>query len=378
MNLQRTAAIARKEFIHIRRDPRSLGLGIAIPMLLLFLFGYALTLDVDRVPLAVWDQSATPLSREFVSRFSGSRFFSLKLTTDNYHILERAINDRTVRIALIIPVDFTRRVQSGGKNAEVQVILDGSDSTTATLTAAYAETVAQRFNRDLLVRQTERMGLATPRAALEVSPRIWYNADLLSRNAIIPGLIAIIMMVIAALLTSLTVAREWEIGTMEQVIATPLAPAELVIGKLIPYFAIGILDLALAVLAGRFIFDVPLRGNLLLLLAVSIIFLIGALAFGMLLGIVTRSQFMASQLALVTTMLPAFLLSGFIVPIENMPYPIQVITHIVTARYLVTMLRGIYLKEAGPAILAGNILLLVLFGVVVITLSIRKFRKKVE
>ena len=141
MNLQRIAAIARKEFLHIRRDPRSLGLGIAIPMLLLFLFGYALTLDVDRVPLAVWDQSATPISREFVSRFTGSRFFSLTLTTDKYLALERAIDTRTVRIALVIPVDFARRVQSGG-NAEVQVILDGSDSTTATLTAAYAETVA--------------------------------------------------------------------------------------------------------------------------------------------------------------------------------------------------------------------------------------------
>ena len=376
MNLQRIAAIARKEFLHIRRDPRSLGLGIAIPMLLLFLFGYALTLDVDRVPLAVWDQSATPISREFVSRFTGSRFFSLTLTTDKYLALERAIDTRTVRIALVIPVDFARRVQSGG-NAEVQVILDGSDSTTATLTAAYAETVAQRFNRDLLVRTTRRMGFPAPAAALEVRPRVWYNADLLSRNAIIPGLIAIIMMVIAALLTSLTVAREWETGTMEQVIATPLTPAELVIGKLTPYFAIGILDLTLAVLAGRFIFDVPLRGNLLLLFTVSVIFLVGALAFGMLLGIVTKSQFMASQLALVTTMLPAFLLSGFIFPIENMPYPIQVITHIVTARYLVTMLRGIYLKEAGPAILAENILLLVLFGVVVVSVSIWKFRKKI-
>ena len=377
MKPQRIVAITRKEFLHIRRDPRSLGLGIAIPMLLLFLFGYALTLDVDRVPLAVWDQSATPVSREFVSRFTGSRFFSLKLTTDNYPALEKAIDTRDVRIALVIPAEFARRIHSGG-SAEVQVILDGSDSTTATLTAAYAETVAQRFNRDLLLRTTQRMGISTPAAAVEVRPRVWYNADLLSRNAIIPGLIAIIMMVIAALLTSLTVAREWETGTMEQVIATPLTAAELVIGKLLPYFAIGILDLTLAVLAGRFIFDVPLRGNLLLLFTVSVIFLVGALAFGMLLGIATKSQFMASQLALVTTMLPAFLLSGFIFPIDNMPYPIQVITHIVTARYLVTMLRGIYLKEAGPEILAGNILLLVLFGVVVVALSIRLFRKKIE
>jgi drug efflux transport system permease protein len=377
MKLQRISAIARKEFLHIRRDPRSLGLGIAIPMLLLFLFGYALTLDVDRVPLAVWDQSATPASREFVSRFTGSRYFSLKLVADSYPDMERAIDTRNVLIALIIPPDFARRVQAGG-SAPVQVILDGSDSTTATLTGAYAETVAQGFNRDILLRETRRMGLSAPAAALEIRPRVWYNADLLSRNAIVPGLIAIIMMVIAALLTSLTVAREWETGTMEQVIATPLTPAELVVGKLIPYIAIGMFDLALAVLSGRFIFDVPLRGSLLLLFTVSIIFLVGALSFGMLLGIITRSQFMASQLALVTTMLPAFLMSGFVFPIENMPYPIRIVTHLVTARYLVTMLRGIYLKEAGLEILAWNILLLVIFGVLVVTLCIRKFRKKIE
>ena len=377
MKFQRITAIARKEFLQIRRDPRSLGLGIAIPMLLLFLFGYALTLDVDRVPLAVWDQSNTPVSREFVSRFTGSRYFSLKLVADSYPDIERAIDSRNVLIALIIPPDFTRRVQAG-RDAPVQVILDGSDSTTATLTSAYAETVAQGFNRDILLRETRRMGLSPPVAALEIRPRVWYNADLLSRNAIVPGLIAIIMMVIAALLTSLTVAREWETGTMEQVIATPLTPAELVVGKLIPYITIGMFDLALAVLSGRFIFDVPLRGSLLLLFTVSIIFLVGALSFGMLLGIITRSQFMASQLALVTTMLPAFLLSGFIFPIENMPYPIQVVTHLVTARYLVTMLRGIYLKEADLEILAGNILLLVIFGLLVVTLSIRKFRKKIE
>ena len=377
MKLQRLTAIARKELIQIRRDPRSLGLGIALPMLLLFLFGYALTLDVDRVPLALWDQSATPVSREFVSRFAGSRFFSLKLTADGYPALEQAIDSRKVGCALVIPADFARKLQAG-KSAQLQLILDGSDSTTATLTAAYAESIVQRFNRDLLIRQTRRMGRTPPAAALELRPRVWYNADLLSRNAIIPGLIAIIMMVIAALLTSLTVAREWECGTMEQLIATPMTPAELVIGKLIPYFAIGVLDLTLAILAGRFIFQVPLRGDLLLLLVVSVIFLVGALAFGMLLGIVTKSQFMASQLALVTTMLPAFLLSGFIFPIENMPYPIRLITHLVTARYLVTMLRGIYLKESGPALLWGNILLLLLFGVTVITLSIKKFRKKIE
>ena len=376
MKLQRLAAVSRKEFLHIRRDPRSLGLGIAIPMLLLFLFGYALTLDVDRVPLTVWDRSTTPASREFISQFSGSRFFTLKQVADSYRSIEQAIDTREVAIALVIPADFAR-IQAG-RSATVQVLLDGSDATKASLTSAYAETVARTYNRDILLKETRRSGMTPPAPALDLRPRVWYNADLLSRNAIVPGLIAIIMMVIAALLTSLTVAREWETGTMEQVIATPLTPAELVVGKLIPYFAIGMFDLALAVPAGRFVFAVPLRGSLLLLLGESVIFLIGALAFGMFLGIVTRSQLLASQLALVGTVLPAFLLSGFIFPIDNMPAPIQVITHLITARYFVEMLRGIYLKESGLAILAASTILLLLYDVLVVTLSIRKFRKKIE
>jgi ABC-2 type transport system permease protein len=376
VKLQRLAAVSRKEFLHIRRDPRSLGLGIAIPMLLLFLFGYALTLDVDRVPLTVWDRSTTPASREFISQFSGSRFFTLKQVADSYRTIEQAIDTREVAIALVIPADFAR-IQAG-RSATVQVLLDGSDATKASLTSAYAETVARTYNRDILLKETRRSGMTPPAPALDLRPRVWYNADLLSRNAIVPGLIAIIMMVIAALLTSLTVAREWETGTMEQVIATPLTPAELVVGKLIPYFAIGMFDLALAVPAGRFVFAVPLRGSLLLLLGESVIFLIGALAFGMFLGIVTRSQLLASQLALVGTVLPAFLLSGFIFPIDNMPAPIQVITHLITARYFVEMLRGIYLKESGLAILAASTILLLLYDVLVVTLSIRKFRKKIE
>ena len=376
MKLQRLAAVSRKEFLHILRDPLSLGLGIAIPMLLLFLFGYALTLDVDRVPLTVWDRSATPASREFISQFSGSRFFTLKQVADSYRTIEQAIDTREVAIALVIPADFAR-IQAG-RSATVQVLLDGSDATKASLTSAYAETVARTYNRDILLKETRRSGMTPPAPALDLRPRVWYNADLLSRNAIVPGLIAIIMMVIAALLTSLTVAREWETGTMEQVIATPLTPAELVVGKLIPYFAIGMFDLALAVPAGRFVFAVPLRGSLLLLLGESVIFLIGALAFGMFLGIVTRSQLLASQLALVGTVLPAFLLSGFIFPIDNMPAPIQVITHLITARYFVEMLRGIYLKESGLAILAASTILLLLYDVLVVTLSIRKFRKKIE
>jgi ABC-2 type transport system permease protein len=378
MNLQRIKAVAKKEFIHIIRDPRSLGMGIVIPMLLLFLFGYALTLDVDRVPLIVWDQSDSHASRELVSRFSGSRYFSLQRYTDNYRDIEHAIDSREALIAVVIPVNFARRIEAG-RQASVQAILDGSDPNTATFALGYAENVVQGYSRDVSLEQLRRLGATRPQTAqLDVRSRVWFNADMVSKNYIFPGLIAVIMMIIAALLTSLTVAREWETGTMEQLISTPLKGYELIVGKLAPYFAIGIVDLVLSVLVGEIFFDIPLNESLLLLFGMSVIFLVGALSLGMLISIVAKSQLLASQLALVATMLPAFLLSGFIFPIDNMPPVIQGITHIVTARYFVTILRGIYLKGIGLDMLAVEAGLLIVFSIVVVALSIRKFRKKIE
>ncbi|HEX5773641.1 MAG TPA: ABC transporter permease [Geomobilimonas sp.] len=376
MKTQRIKAVARKEFLHVIRDPRSLMMGLAIPMLLLFLFGYALTLDVDRVPLMVWDQSNTAASRDFVNRFAGSRYFSLQGTTDNYRDIERAIDRRDALIALVIPVDFARRIETG-RRAEVQAILDGSDSNTATIALGYADAVTRKYSQEIVLEVARRAGSDISVGQLDIRPRIWFNSDMISRNYIFPGLIAVIMMVITALLTSLTVAREWETGTMEQLISTPLTGPEMITGKLIPYFTIGIIDLVLSVLVGEFFFHIPLRGSLWLLFGMSAVFLIGALSLGMLISIVTKNQRMASQLAIVSTMLPAFLLSGFIFPIENMPLPIQGITHIITARYFVTILRGIYLKEVGIEVLAPEAGFLAVFGGVVITLAIRKFRKKI-
>ena len=377
MKFKRVSAVARKEMLHVVRDWRSLGIGIAIPLVMLFLFGYALTLDVDRVPLIVWDQSATPASRDFISGFTASRYFQMVGHAGGYGEIERAIDSRRAVIALTVPVDFSRRVASG-RGVSVQAILDGSDSNVASFALGYAEAVTQSYSQKVTVDVLHRRGLPAPGAGLALQPRVWFNTDMVSRNYIFPGLIAIIMMVIAALLTSLTFAREWEGGTMEQLIATPVTGAELIMGKLIPYFAIGTLDLVLAVLVGEFVFHIPLRGQLWLIFASSSIFLVGALGIGMLISIVTKSQFLASQIALVATMLPAFLLSGFVFPIANMPYPIQLFTHVITARYFVVLLRGIYLKGLGLRLLAGEAILLALFAVFILILSHHKFRKKIE
>jgi len=375
MNLRRLLAIARKEFLHIRRDPRSLGMAIAIPMLMILLFGYALTLDVDNVPIAVWDQSVSPESRELISRFEGSRYFDVRLRAKGYPDIERAIEAGRVMAAVVIPRDFSALL-TAGHAAAVQFLLDGSDSNTATIALGYAESVARGYSRDIAFREARVGGTGTLRDPLEVRPRVWFNADMESKNYIVPGLIAVIMMVIAALLTSLTVAKEWETGTMEQLISTPILARELVLGKLLPYFALGMLDVLLAVGMGEFLFQVPLRGSVALLFGMAAVFLAGALSMGMVISIVTKSQLLASQLAMVLTFLPSFLLSGFMYSIGNMPKAIQVVTYAIPARYFVTLLKGIYLKGTGLSILLGEAALLTAFGVMMVLLANRKFRKK--
>lgn len=350
-------------------------MAIAIPILLLALFGYALTLDVDNVPVIIWDQSESHASREFASHFEGSRYFSIQRYARSYREVERAVDSGESLMGLIIPKNFAGRIDSG-RPAEVQVIVDGSDSNTATIAIGYADAVAQSYTFKVAFREILRTGGIKLNLPLDVRPRVWYNADMESKNYIIPGLIAVIMMVIAALLTSLTVAREWERGTMEQLISTPVKGKELILGKFLPYFIIGMFDVLLAVILGEFLFKVPLRGSVALLFGTAAIFLAGALSLGMLISIVTRSQLLASQLAMVLTFLPSFLLSGFMYAIVNMPGAIQAVTYVIPARYFVSLLKGIYLKGVGLEILAIEAGLLTIFGILMVALANLKFKKK--
>jgi len=377
MKKNRVIAIARKEFIHIIRDPRSLGMAIVIPMLLLVLFGYALTLDVDNVPMVIWDQSESHESREFVSRFTASRYFSLREYVRGYNEIERTIDSGEAFVALVIPTDFAGGIESGGSTS-AQLIVDGSDSNTATIAIGYVDTVTSNYSQDKAIEWAERVGGQTLNMPVELRPRAWFNADLESKNYIVPGLIAVIMMVIAALLTSLTVAREWERGTMEQLISTPVKGNELIFGKLLPYFIIGMFDVLIAVLMGEYLFHVPLRGSIGLLFGMAALFLAGALSLGMVISIMTKSQLLASQLAMVLTFLPSFLLSGFMYAIDNMPEAIQLITYLIPATYFVTLLKGIYLKGIGLEILVVEAGLLTVFSIAMIALANHKFKKKLE
>jgi ABC-2 type transport system permease protein len=377
MNIRRIGAVARKEIIHVVRDWRSMSMAISIPLFQLILFGWALTLDVDRVPLAIWDQSNTPESREFVAEFASSRYFSVREAPSHYDRIERAIDERAAVLAMVVPEDFARRI-GAGQPCDVQILADGSDSNTATIALGYAEMAAYNYSQRVMIKAARRVGAKPISVPVSVDTRVWFNEEMESKNNIVPGIIAVIMSMIAALLTSLTIAREWERGTMEQLASTPVRGAELVLGKLVPYFGLGMVNMVLAVLLGKFAFAVPLRGSVTLLFFAAALFLFVALAQGILISIVTRNQLLATQGALLTTFLPAFLLSGFAFAISNMPRPLQILTYIVPSRYFVTLMKSIYMKGVGLEVLGREILLLAAFCAVLIFLSILFFKKKLR
>jgi ABC-2 type transport system permease protein len=327
MKLIRLKAIARKELIQIVRDPRSLALAVSIPMLLLLLFGYALTLDVDRIPTILLDLDRSPQSRELGDRFFHSRYFQLEAYAQNIAQVQEMLDRGGVQMGLVIPADFSRNLE-WGREAAIQVLLDGTDANTATIALGYAEAIVAIYSQELIRRRIHQRGMGNIAPPVEPRIRVWFNPDLESRNFIIPGLIAVILVILAAILTSGTMAREWERGTMEQLISTPLKKSELILGKLIPYMGIGLGDLVLVVLLGRFLFGVPLRGSGFLLFSLVGLFLLGALCQGVLVSIIAKNQLLSSQISIFLSYLPTFILSGFIYPIGNMPRFIQFLTYI--------------------------------------------------
>ena len=375
MNLIRVKAIAKKELLQIWRDPRTLGMAFFIPMFMITLFGFALTLDVDRVPMVIWDQDKSQGATDFILQFNSSRYFKIIGYADNYADIEDRIDDNKALMAMVIPKDFSSLIRSKHP-APVQLLVDGSDSNTATLAMGYVSSVVTRYNTGFIINDFARAGIKNP-SSIDLRPRIWFNPNLKSRNFIIPGLISMIMMIIGAILTSMTVAREWERGTMEQLISTPVQPWEIILGKIGPYFLIGFIDLLMIVAMGQFVFHVPLRGSLALLFVLSALFLTGILGLGLFISITTKSQLMASQLAFLATFLPSVLLSGFVYPIYNMPKVIQFVTLFVPARYFISILKGIYLKGEGLEVIWSHVVFLALFAVFMMTMARSKFKKRV-
>ena len=366
----RLLAIARKEVIQLRRDRRSMIFAFILPLLLLVIFGYAISWDVKNIAAAVLDYDQSSSSRAVVDALRSSGYFTIAGHVRSAEEYEKLIDSGKVMIVFVFPADFSSKLR-GGEVAELQAIADGSDANTATIALGYAEAVIFSYSTRVLMENR----VVVP---LVAQTRVWYNEELRSRNMIVPGLVAVIMAIIAAILTSLTIAREWERGTMEQLASTPVSRVEIILGKLLPYIGIGVIDIAVITVAGVLLFRVPFRGSVLLLFTLSTLFLIGALGLGIFISAVARSQLVATQMAMVLTYLPSFLLSGFMFSIESMPAPLRAISYIVPARYFLVVTRGIFLKGVGIEVLRLQAFLMIAFAVVGLGLAIVRFRKVIE
>jgi ABC-2 type transport system permease protein len=377
MKISRTWAIARKELFHIFRDWRSLGLVILMPVLLMLLFGYAVSLDVKKVPMAVLDRDKSQESLSFIHRFSASSYFHLRFFAQDEKEVKRLIDRGKVKMGLVLPWDFSKKIKAGRK-ATVQVLLDGSDSNTANIILTYVQGVARDYNLEKTFLKIEQLGGQRLHPPIEGRPRIWFNEELESKNYFIPGLVAVIMSIIGVLLTGQVIVREWEQGTMELLISTPVRKEELIVGKLFPYFFLGLLDLSLAVLMGKWVFEVPFRGSITLLFLLSCIYIIVALALGMTISTVAKTQILDNQMAMVIGFLPTFLLSGFTFVIANMPFWLQLITYGIAPRYYVTILKEVFLKGADISFLWTETLVLFGLAIVGIWVATKSFKKELR
>jgi ABC-2 type transport system permease protein len=377
MSLTRILAIARKEVVQIRRDTRSLMIVIVMPAILVILFGYGVNLDLKGLPVYVLDQEESQQSQDLLKLFQSNEYFHVARVVSSYAELTRALDDGRAKMGLVIPWDFSKRLRDG-RPVEIQALVDASDDNTANVLMGYAQGVVQGYSTQVQIDWLRQRGLSMQSATMTVETRTWYNEDLESSAFIIPGVLALVMSVIGAFLTSLTIAREWERGTMEQLISTPVTAMEIMLGKLTPYFVLGMLDTVISALIAIYWFHVPFRGSWGTLMAASALFMIVVLSLGFLISVIAKNQFAACQIALLITFLPVFLLSGFLFSIEQMPIVLQGITHIFPARYYVSVLKMIFLKGTPASMLYAELIPLAIFTVVLAAVATRSFHKRLD
>ncbi len=367
----RLRGLIRKEFLQIVRDPSSIAIAFLMPLVLLLLFGYGVSLDSEHIPLALVVEQPSADTASFTAAFHKSRYFRPSLFLDT-RAAEEAMMAGRVNAVVVLRQDFARRLRQPD-GAPIQLILNGVDANTAQIISGYVQGAWGKWLEQTALERGQ--SLRTP---VRMEQRIWFNSELRSRNFLVPGLVAVIMTLIGALLTAMVMAREWERGTMEALLVTPLAMGEVILGKLIPYFILGMGGLALSVTMAIWLFDVPLRGSLWVLLAASALFLLTALGMGLLISTLTKSQFVAGQVAIIATFLPAFILSGFIFDINSMPGIVQTITHMVAARYYVAILQTLFLAGNEWSVILPNALALALLAVIFLGLTRKKARKRLE
>ena len=376
MKFRRIKAIAIKEILQIWRDPRSLMIALLLPFTQMFLLGYGVNLDLKHLPVCTFDREGSQLSQALFKHFQASQYFAIVRNVKSYEEMTAAIDNGTCGLAIVVPPDFSERLNDTG-TASVQAILDGSDDNTANIAFGYASAVVDGYSSDVQLHRLDWQGRTLqPSEPMVLQSRVWFNEDLESRNFIIPGLVAVIMALVGAQLTSLTISREWERGTMELLISTPVRPIELMFGKLMPYLVLGWLDAAFCLVLAAFCFAVPFRGTLLTLFLTTTLFLIVVLSIGYLLSVLIRSQVGASQIALLVTMMPTVLLSGYVFPIDQMPAVVQDITYLIYSRYYVTIIKDVFLKGSTIPEMMTPILFLVVYAAAVMVLAARAFHKR--
>ena len=375
MNPLRLKAIIRKEFYHLIRDYRSLYLAFAIPLILIILFGYALSLDVDNVETIFVDYDKSELSRDFIRKLGASPYFHVStLLSQTKDAIDYLDHDRA-KVAIVIPPDFMKSI-SADRETPLQIIIDGSDPTFGNIIRGYITSFTEQYNQKLLLSFLNLQDQEQIKPPVDGRIRIWFNEDLESRNFIIPGIIAIIIMIVGALQTSLIIAREYENGTMETIKSMPVRAGELLLGKALPYFFIGLTDVLIAILLGQLLFGIVMKGNFWLMIASASLYLGVALSLGLLISNVTKSQLMANQIAILTTYLPSILLSNFVFPVINMPKFLQLLTYVVPATYFIDILSGIYLRNLGFAYLWPSMLVLALMFIALTAVNYRLLKKE--
>jgi ABC-2 type transport system permease protein len=366
--------IVRKEFRQIRRDKRALGVLLFIPSMMLVMFGYALNFDVKHSAIAVYDQDNSKTSRDFVGLFFHSEYFDYAYRLSDLKSINELLDNEKVRAVIVVPTDFSHNI-AAGKDAPIQIIVDGSNSNAATTVLGYLGAIIQQYSLNVMATAFYRHGGQQIARPIDLEPRIWYNPELRSAKFLVPGLIAFILTITAVISTSLSVVREWEMGTVEQIIVSPAKPVELILGKTIPSTVIAVIATITILLAGYLLFDVQIKGSFFWLSVVSLIFLVGSLGLGLLISTIAGTQQVAFMIAVIATMLPTFILSGFVFPIRNMPAIIQTITYLIPARYFLVALRSIILKGVGPSAFWDQLLCLTAYAVLTLGASSLRMKK---
>ncbi len=370
-SLRRIFAIALKEVMHIFRDPGTLYFAVGMPLIMLVLFGYAISFDVDHIPVVVVDQDRSADSRELIARFLSGKSFTQVATRSAAEDIEPLFRRREASVGFVVPKGYAKAVSRGDATA-VQVLVDAADNATTNTVLASAMRFSISVNRDFV-----KSAVGTMPDPIEARVRALYNPSAKSALYLVPGLIGAIQIMMSVLLTALTVAREWERGSMEQLFATPVRRIEIVLGKLAPYFGVAMLQMMLVLATGTWLFGVPIRGSIPMLFALSSLFLVAGLGQGLMISVLTKNQMVATQVAAVSSMLPAVLLSGFIMPIENMPPALQVVSNILPVRHFMHAVRGIMLRDVSLDDLVKDAVALALFAVVVIAISTSRFQRKI-